>query len=91
MKLHGIVKGKMIELATDPELLEGQRVVVELEIPPAEFSSDALYGRDLENRIATDPALEDIRQARAIRERIAARLGGSRLNSVELIREDRRR
>jgi hypothetical protein len=91
MKLHGVVKGKTIELATDPELPEGQPVLVELEIPTPELNADPLSDRDLENRIATDPGFEDIRQARALRATIATRLGGSLLNSVDLIREDRSR
>ena len=91
MKLHGVVKGKTIELATDPELPEGQPVVVELEIPTPKFNAVSSSSRDLENRIATDSAFEDIRQARAIREGIAARLGGRLLNSIDLIREDRAR
>ena len=91
MKLHGVIKGKTIELATDPESPEGQPVLVELEIPTPEFNADPLSDRDLENRIATDPGFEDIRQARALRETIATRLGGSLINSVDLIREDRSR
>ena len=37
MKLNGVVKGKTIELDTDPKLPEGQPVLVELEIPTAEL------------------------------------------------------
>lgn len=91
MRLHGVVKGKTIELETDPELPEGQPVLVELEIPTAELHANPLSDRELENRIATDPAFADIRHARELRERIAARLGGNLLDSVDLIREDRTR
>lgn len=91
MRLHGVVKGKTIELETDPELPEGQPVLVELEIPTAELDADPLSDLELEHRIATDPAFADIRQARDLRERIAARLEGKLLNSVDLIREDRTR
>ena len=91
MKLHGVVKGKTIELETDLELPDGQPVLVELEIPKSELDADPLSGLELENRIATARALADIRQARELRERIAARLGGNLLTSVDLIREDRTR
>ena len=91
MRLNGIVKGKTIELETDPALPEGQPVLVELEIPTAELHADPLSDLEIENRLATDPAFADIRQARDLRERIAARLGGNLLNSVDLIREDRTR
>lgn len=91
MKLHGIVKGSTIELEGDPDLPDGQRVLVELEIPKAGIDAKPLSDRELENRIATDLAFEDIRQARALRERIAARLEGNLANSVDLIREDRSR
>ena len=91
MKLHGVIKGKTIELETDLELPEGQPVLVELEIRTPELDADPLSDLDLENRIATASAFADIRQARELRERIAARLGGSLLNSVDLIREDRTR
>ena len=77
MKLHGVVKGKTIELDADPELPNGQSVLVELEITMPK-SNPA-------------PASENIRQARALRETIAARLGGRLLDSVELVREDRSR
>ena len=91
MKLHGIVKGSTIELEGDPDLPDGQRVLVELEIPKAGIDAKPLSDRELDNRIATDLAFEDIRQARALRERIAARLEGNLANSVDLIREDRSR
>lgn len=91
MRLHGVVKGKTIELETDPELPEGQPVLVELEIPTAELPANPLSDRELENRIATDPVFSGIRQARELRERIAARLEGNLLNSVDLVREDRTR
>ena len=86
-----MVKGRTIELDTDPELPEGQPVLVELEIPTVELDADSLSDLELENRIASDPAFANIRQARALREKIAARLGGNLLNSVDLIREDRAR
>lgn len=91
MRLNGVVKGRTIELDTDPELPEGQPVLVELEIPTVELDADSLSDLELENRIASDPAFANIRQARALREKIAARLGGNLLNSVDLIREDRAR
>lgn len=91
MRLNGVVKGKTIELETDPELPEGQPVLVELEIPTADLHPNPLSDLDLENRIDTDPAFANIRQARELRARIAARLEGNLLNSVELIREDRAR
>ena len=91
MRLNGFVKGKTIELETDPELPEGQQVMVELKIPTAESHADALSDLELETRIATDPDFAGIRQARALRGKIAARLGGNLLNSVDLIREDRAR
>lgn len=91
MKLHGVIKGKTIELETDPELSEGQRVLVELEITMPPSNPDSLSCGDFENGRATNPASENIRQARALRQRIAARLGGHLLNSVDLIREDRSR
>ena len=74
MRLNGVVKGKTIELEADPELPEGQPVLVELEIPTAELHANPLSDLDLENRIATDPAFADICQARKLRERITARL-----------------
>ena len=77
MKLHGVVKGKTIELETDPDLPNGQSVLVELEICMPKSNPDL--------------ASENIRQARALRERIAKRLGGRLLDSVDLIREDRSR
>ena len=77
MKLHGVVKGKTIELETDPKLPDGQSVLVELEIF---MPKSDLY-----------PASENIRQARALRETIAARLGGRLLDSGDLIKEDRAR
>lgn len=91
MKLRGVVKGTTIELDTDPELPDGQSVLVQLEITQTGFNPDPLPEPELEDRIATDPAFEDIRQARALRNRIATRLGGNLLNSVDLIREDRER
>ena len=91
MRLNGVVKGKTIELDTDPELPEGQQVMVELEIPTVELRANPSYDLDLENRIATDPAFANIRQARELRARIAARLEGNLLNSVDLVREDRTR
>ena len=91
MKLHGVVKGRTIELESNPELPEGQQVLVELEIPTAESNGDPLSDLELEHRIATDPDFADIRQARELRERIAARLGGNLLTSVDLIKEDRTR
>lgn len=91
MRLNGVVKGKTIELDTDPELPEGQPVLVELEIPTGELHANPLSDLDLENRIATDPAFANIRQARELRARIAARLEGNLLNSVDLVREDRTR
>ena len=91
MKLHGVVKGSTIELESDPELPDGQRVVVELEIPRAGIYARPLSDGELENRIATDPAFEDIRQARALRGRIAARVVGDLPGSVDLVREDRSR
>ena len=77
MKLHGVVKGKTIELETDPELPEGQQVLVELEIPMPKIN----------RALASD----NTRRARALRERITTRLGGRLLDSVDLIREDRSR
>ncbi len=91
MRLNGVVKGRTIELETDPELPEGQPVLVELAIPTVELDADPLSDLELEHRIAADPAFASIRQARALREKIAARLGGNLLNSVDLIREDRTR
>ena len=91
MKLHGVIKGKIIQLETDPELPHGQHVLVELDIPTTESSGAPLYDQDFENRITTDPAFESIRQARSLRERISFRLGGNLLNSANLIREDRLR
>ncbi len=91
MKLHGVVKGRTIELESNPELPEGQPVLVELEIPTAESHAGPLSDLELEHRIATDPYFADIRQARELRERIAARLGGHLITSVDLIREDRSR
>lgn len=91
MRLNGVVKGKTIELETDPELPEGQPVLVELEIPTAESHGGPLSDLELEHRIATDPYFADIRQARELRERIAARLGGNLTTSVDLIRKDRSR
>ncbi len=91
MRLNGVVKGKTIELDTDPELPEGQPVLVELEVSTAASNADPLSDLDLENRIATDPDFADIRQARELRNKIAARLAGNLLNSVDLIREDRAR
>ncbi len=91
MKLHGIVKGLTIELEGDPDLPDGQRVLVELEIPKAGINAKPLSDRELENRIAKDLAFEDIRQARALRERVAARLEGNLASSVGLVREDRSR
>ena len=91
MKLHGVVKGSTIELEGDPELPDGQRVLVELEIPKVGIDIKPLSDLELENRIATDPAFEDIRQARALRDRIAARLVGDLPSSVDLVREDRSR
>ena len=91
MKLHGVVRGTTIELEADPELPDGQRVVVELEIAMTEFNTDSISARDLESRIASDPEFASIRQARSLREKIATRLSGNLLNSVELIREDRAR
>ncbi|MDE2788301.1 MAG: hypothetical protein OXL37_16800 [Chloroflexota bacterium] len=91
MRLNGVVKGKTIELETDPELPEGQPVLVELEIPTVELDADPLSDLELENRITSDPAFANIRQARELRERIAARLEGNLLNSVDLVREDRAR
>ena len=89
MQLYGVIKGKTIELEADPELPDGQRVLVDLEIPAAEPRPDAVSDQALENRVASDPDFEGIRQTKALRERIAARLGGDLLNSVELVREDR--
>jgi len=77
MKLHGVVKGKTIELETYPELPDGQSVLVELEISMPKSNHD--------------PASANMSQARALRERIATRLGGRLLDSVDLIREDRSR
>lgn len=77
MKLNGVVKGKTIELELDPELPHGQQVIVELEFPMSKANPDS--------------ASADMSQARALRERIAARLEGHRLDSVDLIREDRSR
>ncbi len=91
MKLHGVVKGTTIVLQGDPELPDGQRVVVELEIPTTGTSADTLSDRELENKIATDPAFEDIRRARTLRERVAVRLGGNLPDAVDLVREDRSR
>jgi hypothetical protein len=91
MKLRGVVKGKTIELEVAPGLPDGQRVQVELEVATTETVTETKPDQDLETRIATDPAFEDIRQARALRERIAAQRGGKLLNSVDLIREDRSR
>lgn len=89
MQLYGVVKGKTIELEADPELPDGQRVLVDLEIPTTEPRPDAVADQELESRVASDPDFESIREARALRERIAARLGGDLLDSVELVREDR--
>ena len=91
MKLQGVVKGTTIVLQGDPELPDGQRVVVELEILKTGTGADRLSDRELESRIATDPAFEDIRQARMRRESIATRSGGNLTNSVDLVREDRSR
>ena len=91
MKLHGVVKGTTIELEDDPELPDGQRVVVELEIPTTVFDSGPLSDYGLENRVAAEPDFASIRRARLLRERIAARLGGNLLDSADLIREDRAR
>ena len=91
MKLRGVVKGKTIELEANPELPDGQRVLVELEIPTSEFNVVSLSSRELEDRITTDPAFETIRQARMLRERITTRLGVKPIDSVDLIREDRSR
>ena len=91
MRVHGVIKGKTIELETDPELPEGQPVLVELEIQTAALHAIPPSDREFENRIATDPAFADIRHARELRDRIAGRLGGNLLDSVDLIREDRTR
>ena len=91
MKLHGVVRGTTIELEANPELPDGQRVLVELEIPITESNTEPISELDLESRIASDPDFASIRQARSLRERIATRLSGKLLNSVELIREDRTR
>ena len=91
MKVHGIVKGRTIELDADPELPDGQRVLVELEITIPTSNPDSLSHGDFENGRSANPASENIRQARALRDRIASRQGGSLLNSVDLIREDRAR
>ncbi len=91
MKLRGVVKGTTIELEADPELPDGQRVVVELEIQTSGFNADPLDDPNLKDRIATDPNLESIQQTRSLRDRIATRLEGNLLNSVDLIREDRGR
>ena len=91
MRMHGVVKGTTIELEDDPELPDGQRVVVELEIPTTGSHPGALSDREFEDRIASDPDFEDIRQARALRDRIATRQGGNLIDSVELVRQDRTR
>ena len=91
MKLRGVVKGNTIELETDPELPEGQRVWVELEATMPTSNPDPSSHGNIESGISTESASENMRQARALRERIAARLGGRLLNSVDLIREDRSR
>ena len=91
MKLHGVVRGTTIELEANPELPDGQRVLVELEIPITESNTEPISELDLESRIASAPDFASIRQARSLRERIATRLSGKLLNSVELIREDRTR
>ena len=91
MKLHGVVKGKTIELETDPELPEGQRVWVELEATmPTSNPHPSSHG-DLEKGTSSASGSDNMRQARTLRETIAARLGGRPLNSGELIREDRAR
>ena len=91
MKLRGVVKGKTIELEANPELPDGQSVLVELEIPTTEFKAVSLSSQELEDRITTDSAFETIRQTRMLRERITARRGGDLLDSADLIREDRSR
>ena len=91
MKLHGVVKGTTIELEANPELPDGQRVLVELQIATIEVNTDRLSPRDLQHRAPTDTDCESIGRARLLRERIAARLGGNLLDSADLIREDRTR
>lgn len=91
MKLHGVVKGKTIELETDPELPDGQSVLVELETTMPMPKPDPSPHRDLENGTSGDSGSDNMRQARALRETIAARLGGRLLDSGDLLREDRSR
>ena len=91
MKLKGVVKGQTIELDSDPELPDGQRVLVELAIPATEPIPQPSTDAGLEFLIATDPGFESIRQVRSLREAIAIRLGGPLPSSVEAIRADRSR
>ena len=91
MKLHGVVKGTTIELEANPELPDGQRVVVELQIATTGLNTDRSSARDLQHRVATDTGFESIGRTRLLRERITARLGGNLLDSADLIREDRTR
>ncbi len=91
MQLYGVVKGKTIELEADPELPDGQRVLVDLEISTTASHPGALSDHEFEHRIASDPDFEGIRHARALRERIARRRGGNLIDSTESIREDRMR
>ena len=67
MKLRGVVRGQTIELETSTGLPDGQCVQVELEIAASQTTAETKADQDLETRIATDPAFEDIRQARALR------------------------
>ena len=66
MKLRGVVRGQTIELETSTGLPDGQCVQVELEIAASQTTAGTKADQDLETRIATDPAFEDIRQARAL-------------------------
>ena len=91
MQLYGVVKGKTIELEVDPELPDGQRVLVDLEISSTASDRGPFSDQEFETRITSDHDFEGIRQARALRERIARRRGGNLIDSVESVREDRTR
>ena len=67
MKLHGIVRGQTIELDVSTGLPDGQRVRVELETAAIPDTAETKRDPDLETRIATEPAFQNIREARALR------------------------
>ena len=77
MKLRGVVRGQTIELETSTGLPDGQCVQVELEIAASQTTAGTKADQDLETRIATDPAFEDIRQARALSITVALELRAS--------------